>query len=359
MEREANVPAFTFGWMSADIAAEIMKWQYPPPYSVYSMSGGEEELAELMNGTYYYALSGDGEIAGYFCVGGSARVPGGFAVGLYADEFCLDIGLGLRPDMTGRGLGACFVKQVMAFVEEEFRPRRLQLVVAAYNIRAVRAYLKAGFYEIGQFQSMLGNEWVPFIAMRCHLRQPTLVTERLRLRPMTEADAGDLVELAKQDDRAGRSLGELEDVSGGRLLIRAWKHRHYTLRQLQWGITRQSANAVIGWVGLNDLDPERERAELDLYLSPAFRGAAYGRESLRAVAWYGLEQLRLGRIQAAAEPGDEGYRRLLEATGFKPDKKPQDHSLREDEPGAGGLYILRKCDTAGMNDWASACGVVY
>ena len=57
----------------------------------------------------------------------------------------LDYGLGLRPDLTGGGLGLEFFLAGLAFARERYRPRRVFLHVAAFNERARRVYERAGF----------------------------------------------------------------------------------------------------------------------------------------------------------------------------------------------------------------------
>lgn len=57
----------------------------------------------------------------------------------------LDYGLGLRPDLTGRGLGLEFFRAGLAFARERYEPRRVFLHVAEFNERARRVYERAGF----------------------------------------------------------------------------------------------------------------------------------------------------------------------------------------------------------------------
>ena len=50
----------------------------------------------------------------------------------------LEYGLGLRPDLTGRGLGLDFFVTELAFARRRYRPRRVLLHVASFNQRARR-----------------------------------------------------------------------------------------------------------------------------------------------------------------------------------------------------------------------------
>ena len=75
-----------------------------------------------------------GELVGFLELDGD-RGPGA----------CVEIGLGLRPDLTGRGLGPAFVGAAMAFARERWHPTTFALDVFPWNERAIRAYERAGF----------------------------------------------------------------------------------------------------------------------------------------------------------------------------------------------------------------------
>ena len=76
-----------------------------------------------------------------------ARDEHGDTIGFYYFEERppdLDYGLGLRPDLTGQGLGLEFFLAGLAFAHERYRPERVRLHVAAFNERARRVYERAG-----------------------------------------------------------------------------------------------------------------------------------------------------------------------------------------------------------------------
>src|SRR3954452_13804227 len=58
---------------------------------------------------------------------------------------CLEIRLGLHPDLTGQGLGASFLAAGMRYAETAFQTRRFALAVAAFKCRAITVYQRVGF----------------------------------------------------------------------------------------------------------------------------------------------------------------------------------------------------------------------
>ncbi|OWR32361.1 GNAT family N-acetyltransferase [Saccharibacillus sp. O23] len=151
--------------LNAEDAAKINTWVYEPPYSLCSFSSDPDDLEDLMNGRYLGAFDKQGELIGFFCTGESAQVPGARLVGIYDEPGYLDIGLGLRPDLTGKGLGEAFLRQGIAYLTETFQTKKLRLAVAAFNKRAIEVYRHAGFREDRTFTSMVDLTNLPFISM--------------------------------------------------------------------------------------------------------------------------------------------------------------------------------------------------
>lgn len=152
--------------MTEEYAALIAEWTYEESYSFYNMDGSEETISELMNGEYYYVLNSDNELFGFICIGESARVSGGYQIGIYNDDKCLDLGLGLAPSRTGMGNGANFMASSIKFITEEYQISNVQLVVATFNERAIKVYERAGFVKSQWFKSRVGDEEIDFVLMK-------------------------------------------------------------------------------------------------------------------------------------------------------------------------------------------------
>lgn len=149
---------YVFRLITATDADEISRWRYPEPYATYN--GDPASVPGLLDPRYnYHAVTNpDGELVGYFCFGVDATVPAGRKLGVY-DEDALDVGLGMRPDLTGRGLGLGFMQAGLRFARQAFSPPAFRLTVAAFNRRAVKVYEAAGFELIRSFGDR-GDEWL-------------------------------------------------------------------------------------------------------------------------------------------------------------------------------------------------------
>ena len=157
---------YYFQGLTREQAVEIGSWEYEDPYRIYSMDGSEEEQAELMSGEYFAGVNSEQKLIGFVCEGIAARVPGGYAAGLYEGDGILDIGLGLKPELTGKGYGLEFMLDGMSFLRERYQPSAFQLVVAAFNERAIRVYERVGFVKCGSCKSHVNGREQDFISMR-------------------------------------------------------------------------------------------------------------------------------------------------------------------------------------------------
>ncbi len=142
--------------MNAEDARIVLAWRYDGIYAAYNMlsdeindTGGLEEMLDRRS-PYYAVRNEQGELVGFFCVGSSAMVWDS-EPGIYTDNSTVTIGLGLRPDMTGKGLGQEFVNACLAFAQQKFTPEYFRLFVYTWNERAISIYERAGFQRMRVF----------------------------------------------------------------------------------------------------------------------------------------------------------------------------------------------------------------
>jgi [ribosomal protein S18]-alanine N-acetyltransferase len=117
---------------SEETLAELETWRYEPPYDFYD--GDEDPI--LNPERFFEALGDDGLLVGFYYF--KEKGP------------ALEIGLGLRPDLAGHGLGLEFFCAGVEFGRSRFAPARVILAVAGFNERARIVYERAGFRVVGR-----------------------------------------------------------------------------------------------------------------------------------------------------------------------------------------------------------------
>lgn len=137
--------------MDRNFAIEVTNWTYKPPYDFYNMDNGKEAIDELLNGTYFKILNENEVLVGFCCFGNSAKVPIGIQYGAYPENGTIDVGLGMRPELTGHGSGYTFVSSILEFAKAQFATQSFRLTVAKFNERAIEVYKKLGFTPVVVF----------------------------------------------------------------------------------------------------------------------------------------------------------------------------------------------------------------
>ena len=158
------------------------------------------------------------------------------------------------------------------------------------------------------------------------LPTPTLETARLRLRPVTDADADALFAVHSNAyvlrywdsppwtdrSRAARFIAACrqmaDDGTGARLAI-----------------DRASDGAFVGWCALTRWNPDYRSASLGYCLNDTAWGNGYATEAAQALLQWGLDTLDLNRVQAETDTRNLASARVLEKLGFL-----REGTLRED-----------------------------
>jgi ribosomal-protein-alanine N-acetyltransferase len=127
---------FEFRKMTDEEAQEIAGWRYVPPYDFYDSVSDPDDLAELLDShrrgdDYFSALDEKGTLVGLFQFKRDGKV--------------VRVGLRLRPDLTGKGLGHGFLVAGLEFARWSFSPEVFSLSVATFNERAIKVYEGVGF----------------------------------------------------------------------------------------------------------------------------------------------------------------------------------------------------------------------
>jgi ribosomal-protein-alanine N-acetyltransferase len=147
---------FKIAPMTQSEAVAVTRWRYPDPYSFYDWTADPDDAALLLDskgrkGRFFSVRDEQGELVGFF----EFQQKGKDVV----------IGLGLHPDLTGRGLGREFLESGMVFAQRRFKPERFRLSVASFNKRAIKVYERAGFNMTRAFDHETNGGVYRFIEM--------------------------------------------------------------------------------------------------------------------------------------------------------------------------------------------------
>jgi RimJ/RimL family protein N-acetyltransferase len=135
-------------------ADEAAAWRYQPPWDFYDLASDPADAAAMR----------DPACAGHFraVLGESGRLEAFWYFDWHADV--IEIGIGLRPDLTGQGLGESFLCAQLEYASSRWQPATFRLFVAAWNERAIRLYQRFGFREVGretrQFELVGEHEFI-------------------------------------------------------------------------------------------------------------------------------------------------------------------------------------------------------
>ena len=142
-------------------ARKILSWKYDPPYDFYNPpadSDEDEVVREFLKPVlqFHAVMDKNNTMVGFCSFGIDGQVQGGD----YNAE-ALDIGLGMHPDMTGKGHGKRFFQCILDFAYRKYAPRMIRLTVARFNRRALNLYYKFGFIEESRFlNTNRGEEYI-------------------------------------------------------------------------------------------------------------------------------------------------------------------------------------------------------
>lgn len=119
---------------------DIAMWRYPGPWAVY------DALEAPRPDEGYWAICEESDrLVGFCCLGDCAR-----AVGLEGDPGALDVAIGVRPELTGHGLGAEVGRVAVDYARRVSDGRRLRCAVRDWNSAGLEAARHAGFTETGE-----------------------------------------------------------------------------------------------------------------------------------------------------------------------------------------------------------------
>jgi [ribosomal protein S18]-alanine N-acetyltransferase len=118
---------------------EVAPWRYEPPYDFYDLASDPGDAAAMRDpaqADHYRAVRENGH----------GRLDAFWHFDWHGDA--VEVGIGLRPELTGRGRGESLLHAQLAYAADRWAPTTFRLFVAAWNERAIRLYGRVGFREV-------------------------------------------------------------------------------------------------------------------------------------------------------------------------------------------------------------------
>jgi len=164
--------------MTPEHAGQILTWKYPTPYDLYDYDRAADHIldASQWGKTLFAALDESGALVGELTLGFLDRADEWVSwedIQAGRLEGCiLWIGFGLRPDLTGQGLGLSFVNACADFAarfarqQYGYRGEHIGLGVYQFNQRAIRVYERAGFVKFAERSAQVNGRELPAQRMK-------------------------------------------------------------------------------------------------------------------------------------------------------------------------------------------------
>lgn len=144
--------------MAVEETAKVAAWRYGGDWSVYNLLTSRPLLENLAS---YYAVVNPEELIGFCCIGIEARIAG-----MNEDPAILDVGMGMNPQLVGRGNGAQFGETVIRYLDVHYPGVTLRAVIQSWNERSLRLTHRLGFRDAGELVAIQGGGPVTYRVFR-------------------------------------------------------------------------------------------------------------------------------------------------------------------------------------------------
>ena len=147
---------------------------------------------------------------------------------------------------------------------------------------------------------------------------PTLLTQRLILRPVRMSDAQDLYEYSRDPEVARHVLWDAHrSIHQTRNYIRYLQHQYRTAAPGTFAIALRDTGKVVGTIGFMWVQTDNRSAEIGYSLSRAYWNKGLMTEAVRCIVDFGFDRLQLNRIEAQHECDNPASGRVMQHAGMR------------------------------------------
>ncbi len=144
-----------------------------------------------------------------------------------------------------------------------------------------------------------------------------LASERLLLRQIKETDVQEIFGLRSDADvmkYVPRPLCKNTDEAMGH--IKMINQKIETNEGINWAITLNGNDTLIGIIGHYRISWENFRSEIGYMLSPKYAGQGITTEAVKLMILYGFEQMGMHSLEGVIDPHNIASAKVLEKNGF-------------------------------------------
>lgn len=107
------------------------------------------------------------------------------------------------------------------------------------------------------------------------------------------------------------------NIESARIELGYWERMYIRKASIYWAIALEEKNKIIGTAGFNFWNQEQRRSEISYDLDPEFWGKGIMTDSIEAITNFGLEEMKVQRIQATVAIDNFASIKVLEKNGYK------------------------------------------
>ncbi|PIC84673.1 GNAT family N-acetyltransferase [Sporosarcina sp. P1] len=170
---------------------------------------------------------------------------------------------------------------------------------------------------------------------------PTLETDRLILRELTNEDAEGIFACFSNED-VTRFYGQetLKSIEEAEKFVDIFSKNYSEKIGMRWGIERKETKGIIGTIGFNAWLPKHKRAEIGYEIHPQQWRKGYTSEAVSEVLSYGFDIMGLTRIGAVVFIENEASNKLLGKVGFQKEGVLRNYMYQDGKAYDTNVYSL-------------------
>ncbi|WP_306641731.1 GNAT family N-acetyltransferase [Sanyastnella coralliicola] len=167
-------------------------------------------------------------------------------------------------------------------------------------------------------------------------RIPRIQSKRILLREITQKDLGNIL-LGLSNPEVTNFYGiHLDDEKAAKEQLEWFEKKE----QRWWAICSPDNSEFYGAGGLNDIDLEAMKAEIGLWLLPAYWGQGIMQEALPLITEFGFRSLHLQRIEGFVESENQKCKNAMSKLDFQLENTIEEYEVKDGKAISVDVYAL-------------------